>query len=242
MIEIDDLRRAFGPKVALAGLSLAAADGQVTGLLGPNGAGKTTALRALGGLLRPDSGKALLDGVDPAATPREARRRLGFLPEPAGLPPRLGAREILAYAGELHGLARRPLAARIDELFASLGLSPFGDRPAEALSTGERRRVAIARALVHDPPNVVLDEPTNGLDVLGSRAVRRLVRDLAAAGKCVLLSSHHLREMAEICDRVVVVSAGRVVAAGRPADLLAQTGKPNLESAFVDLIGEEGWS
>ncbi|HXU34522.1 MAG TPA: ABC transporter ATP-binding protein [Thermoanaerobaculia bacterium] len=242
MIVLDGLHRSFGGKTALSGLSLVAEDGRVTGLLGPNGAGKTTALRALGGLLRPDSGRATLDGIDPAVSPREARRRLGFLPEPAGLPPRLGAREILAFAGEIHGLARRPLAARIDEVIAAFGLAPFAERPAEALSTGERRRVALARALVADPPNVVLDEPTNGLDVLGSRAVRKLVRNLAAAGKCVLLSSHHLREMAEVCDRVVVVTEGRAVAAGRPEDLLARTGKPDLESAFVDLIGEEGWS
>jgi sodium transport system ATP-binding protein len=243
MIEIQELRKSFrsrvGEIVAVDGVSFAARDGEITGLLGPNGAGKTTTLRMLYTLMAPDAGRVLVDGLDPLVQPGDVRRRLGVLPDARGLYKRLTARENIAYFGRLHGLDQTGIRARTERLVAALGMQDFIDRPTEGFSQGQRTKTAIARALVHDPRNVVLDEPTNGLDVMTTRALRRFLADLKADGRCVLFSSHIMQEVAALCDRIVVVAHGRVVAEGTPAELRARTGCSNLEDAFVQVIGSE---
>ncbi|HEX9576593.1 MAG TPA: ATP-binding cassette domain-containing protein, partial [Myxococcales bacterium] len=216
MIEVRSLHKEFGSVVAVDDVSFSDADGVVTGLLGPNGAGKTTTLRMLTTLIAPDRGKALIDGLDVALAPIEARRRIGVLPDARGLYPRLTAREHVHYAGELHGLRGEALETRTAELLDLLDMRGIADRRAEGFSHGERVKVALARALVHGPRNVMLDEPTNGLDVMSTRAVRDLIRRLRDQGKCVLFSSHVMQEVSALCDRIVVIARGRVVAEGTP--------------------------
>jgi sodium transport system ATP-binding protein len=237
MIEVEHLHKRFGAVTAVEDVSFRAEDGVVTGLLGPNGAGKTTTLRMLYTLLPPDRGSARVDGLDVRTQPREVRRRLGVLPDARGLYPRLTPREHVRYYGSLHGLSGAALERRADELAELLDLQPLMDRRTEGFSQGERAKVAIARALVHAPRNVILDEPTNGLDVMSTRAIRTLIERLKGQGVCVVFSSHVMQEVAALCDRVVVVARGRVVADGSPADLRARTGRESLEEAFVSVIG-----
>jgi sodium transport system ATP-binding protein len=239
MIEVRSLHKEFGSVVAVDDVSFSAADGVVTGLLGPNGAGKTTTLRMLTTLIAPDRGKALIDGLDVASAPIEARRRIGVLPDARGLYPRLTAREHVHYAGELHGLRGEALEQRTAELLDLLDMRGIADRRAEGFSHGERVKVALARALVHGPRNVMLDEPTNGLDVMSTRAVRDLIRRLRDQGKCVLFSSHVMQEVSALCDRIVVIARGRVVAEGTPEEIKSRAGKDNLEEAFVSVIGTD---
>ena len=243
MIEVEHLRKAFGSGlrevVAVDGVSFRAEDGAITGLLGPNGAGKTTTLRMLYTLMQPESGRVLVDGIDPRERPGEVRRRLGVLPDARGVYKRLTARENIAYFGELHGIPAGTMAERIERLGAALGMHDFIDRRTEGFSQGQRTKTAIARALVHDPRNVVLDEPTNGLDVMTTRSLRQFLRDLRAEGRCVLFSSHIMQEVAALCDRIVVIAQGRVVADGTPDELRAQTGRASLEDAFVQAIGSD---
>ena len=243
MIAVESLGKLFTTRAgvirAVDGVSFTAADGEITGLLGPNGAGKTTTLRMLYTLMRPDSGRVLVDGVDATLEPGRVRAHLGVLPDARGLYKRLTARENVAYFGALHGLSRSAIDERVRTLAAALGMDDILDRRAEGFSQGERTKTAIARALVHDPRNVVLDEPTNGLDVMTTRALRQFLRGLRAEGRCVLFSSHVLAEVAQLCDRVVVIAAGRVAAAGTPDELRAATGCSNLEDAFVRVIGTE---
>ena len=238
MIEVRGLHKQFGSVVAVDDVTFVARDGVVTGLLGPNGAGKTTTLRMLSTLIEPDRGQALVDGLDVAADPREARRRIGVLPDARGLYPRLTAREHVQYAGELHGLSRPQLQERIDELVQLLDMRDIERRRADGFSHGERVKVALARALVHQPRNVLLDEPTNGLDVMSTRAVRELVRRLCAQGKCVLFSSHVMQEVSALCDRVVIIARGRVLADGAPEEIRQGRGAGSLEEAFVSIVGE----
>ena len=241
MIEAQHLRKAFGrglrQVVAVDEVSFCAADGAITGLLGPNGAGKTTTLRMLYTLMRPDRGRVLVDGLDPAENPAEVRSRLGVLPDARGLYKRLTARENIAYFGRLQGLAEAAIEARTGQLIAALDMADFVDRRAEGFSQGQRTKTAIARALVHDPRNVLLDEPTNGLDVMATRAMRTFLRKLRDEGRCVLFSSHIMQEVAALCDRIVVVARGKVVADGTPDALRDQAGTSNLEDAFVKVIG-----
>ena len=239
MIALEGVVKSFGRVRALRGATFAVPDGHITGLLGPNGAGKTTALRIVYGVLRPDAGRALVDGVDLAASRIEAQRRLGVLPHAQGLYTRLTAREHILYFGEMQGLAGAPLEQRADELVALLGMEEFANRRAEGFSQGQRVKVALARALVHAPQNVVLDEPTNGLDVAATRQVRALLKQLRAEGRCILFSSHVMQEVSALCDRVVVIAHGQVVAEGTPDDLRRQTGRDSLEDAFVAAIGSE---
>ena len=243
MIEVDALRKSFvtrgGSIRAVDGVSFRARDGEITGLLGPNGAGKTTALRMLYTLMRPDEGRVLVDGLDPGVQPSDVRRRLGVLPDARGVYKRLTARENIAYFGRLHGMDDAAITARVERLVAALGMQDFIDRRAEGFSQGQRTKTAIARALVHDPRNVVLDEPTNGLDVMTTRSLRHFLQELKAEGRCVLFSSHIMQEVAALCDRIVVIARGRVVAQGTPDQLRAQTGQQNLEDAFVQVIGSE---
>ncbi len=239
MIEVTDLHKTFGRVIAVDGVSFRARDGEITGLLGPNGAGKTTTLRCLYTLMRLDRGEVRVDGIDAAVDPVAVRRRLGVLPDARGLYKRLTARENIAYFGRLHGLDEATIRARSDAAIAALDMAEFADRRAEGFSQGQRVKTAIARALVHDPTNVILDEPTNGLDVMATRAMRGFLKRLKAEGRCVLFSSHIMQEVAALCDRIVVIAKGRVVADESPEALRAQTGAANLEDAFVQLIGSE---
>ena len=243
MIQIQGLRKSFkvrGDVIrAVDGVSFEARDGEITGLLGPNGAGKTTTLRMLYTLMTPDEGRLLVDGLDPVAQPDDVRRRLGVLPDARGLYKRLTARENIAYFGRLHGIPEEEIRARSERLNLALGMQEFIDRRTEGFSQGQRTKTAIARALVHDPRNVLLDEPTNGLDVMTTRALRRFLVQLKAEGRCVLFSSHIMQEVAALCDRIVVIAHGRVVAQGTSDQLRAQTGRDNLEDAFVQVIGSE---
>ncbi|MCP3099759.1 ATP-binding cassette domain-containing protein [Myxococcus sp. K15C18031901] len=239
MIRATNLHKRFGKVTAVEDVSFTAEDGRITGLLGPNGAGKTTTMRMLYTLVRPDGGTATVDGVDVVSRPQDARRVLGVLPDARGLYPRLTAREHARYYGELHGLSGGALDKRVDALVDLLDMKEIADRRAEGFSQGERVKVALARALVHGPRNVLLDEPTNGLDVMSTRAVRALLRRLKDEGCCVVFSSHVMQEVAALCERIVVVAHGRVVADGTPDALRASTGKDSLEEAFVATIGSE---
>lgn len=239
MIEIQAVRKRFGTVEAVRDVTFSAADGTVTGLLGPNGAGKTTTLRMLSGLMPPDSGRILVDGTDVVASGSAAQRLMGILPDARGLYPRLTPREHIAYFAELHGLDTETSQSRATALLRRLGLESLADRRVAGFSHGERTKVALARALVHQPRNVILDEPTNGLDVMSTRAMRALIRGLRDEGCCVLFSSHIMQEVSALCDRIVVIAHGTVVAAGTPDDLRAQTGKSDLEDAFVSLTGLE---
>jgi len=239
MIEVKDLHKAFGAIKAVDGVGFSARDGQITGLLGPNGAGKTTTLRMLYTLMQPDRGQILVDGIDAAADPLAVRRQLGVLPDARGLYKRLTARENIDYFARLHGLPENELAPRREALIKALEMEEIGDRRTEGFSQGQRVKTAIARALIHDPRNVILDEPTNGLDVMATRALRQFMLKLKAEGRCVLFSSHIMQEVAALCDRIVVIAHGRVVADETPQALREQTGETNLEDAFVKIIGSE---
>ena len=239
MIEVKNLHKAFGPVLAVADVSFVAADGAITGLLGPNGAGKTTTLRMLYTLLRPDQGTACVDGHEVRQATLEVQRCIGALPDARGLYPRLTARENIRYYGRLHGLKGQALEQSIDRLIRLLDMADLANRRAEGFSTGERLKVAIARALVHGPQNVLFDEPTNGLDVMSTRAMRDFIRRLRDDGKCVLFSSHIMQEVAALCDHIVIIHHGKVVADGSPDALRQSTGLENLEDAFVQVIGSE---
>ncbi|MBF0251331.1 MAG: ATP-binding cassette domain-containing protein [Alphaproteobacteria bacterium] len=240
MIVMERLMKRFGSVRALEDVSLTAGDGRVTGLIGPNGAGKTTAFRIVYGLLAPDGGRAEVDGVDVSASRMAAQRRLGVLPDVRGLYPRLTAREHIRYFGRLHGSGGRALEADIDDLVDRLGMADFADRPARGFSRGQELKVALGRALVHRPHNLILDEPTNGLDVMSARAVRDLILDMKARGHCILISSHIMSEVAALCDDLVIVAGGRVAASGAPDALCAQTGAADLEEAFVRALVHAG--
>ena len=243
MITAHNLHKAFKTKTGLVkavdGVHFDAPDGQITGLLGPNGAGKTTTLRMLYTLMQPDAGQVLVDGVDAAREPARVRRTLGVLPDARGVYKRLTARENIAYFGALHGLSKTSIEQRTRVLSAALQMDDILDRQAEGFSQGQRTKTAIARALVHDPKNVILDEPTNGLDVMTTRAMRAFLRQLRDEGRCVIFSSHIMQEVAALCDRIVIIAKGQVVASGSAAELRAQFGEDNLEDAFVKAIGSE---
>ena len=237
MIEARELHKSFGAVRAVQGVSFTAEDGRITGLLGPNGAGKTTTLRMLYTLLSPGQGEVRVDGIEAGFDPQGVRRRMGVLPDTRGLYKRLTARENIEYFGRLQGLEEGVLKQRTDALLDRLDMRDIEHRWTDGFSQGQRVRTAIARALVHDPQNVLLDEPTNGLDVLATRAMRDVMRALRAQGKCIVFSSHLMPEVAALCDYIVVIAHGRVVAAGSAQELRAQTGEAQLEDAFVKVIG-----
>ncbi len=242
MIAIEGLTKAFGKRrevQAVRDATFDAPNGAITGLLGPNGAGKTTLLRMIATLVIPDTGCARVDGLDVVADRYAVRSRIGVLSDARGLYPRLSARENVRYYGALHGLGGPALERRIDALFATLGLSPIAERRTAGFSQGEKMKVAIARALVHDPDTILLDEPTNGLDIMSVRTLRDELRALRAHGKCLLFSSHVMQEVAALCDRIVVLSHGRVVAQGTASELIARAGTTGLEDAFVALLGSD---
>ena len=239
MLEAKELFKSFGKVAAVRGVSFTARNGQITGLLGPNGAGKSTTLRMLYTVLKPDAGDALIDGSSVTADPLAARRAIGVLSHGAGVYNNLTARENILYFGELHGLSKSDREARAAELIEQLEMYDFADRLAKGFSQGQKLKTALARALVHRPRNVLLDEPTNGLDVMAVRNLRKLLGQLRDAGHCVLFSSHVMQEVEQLCDAVVVIAGGEVVAAGGLAEIRARAGNAQLEDAFVHLMGGE---
>lgn len=243
MIVAEGLHKAFHTKTgriqAVQDVSFRAEDGRITGLLGPNGAGKTTTMRMLYTLMSPDQGRVTVDGIDANVDATAVRRRLGVLPDARGVYKRLTARENIAYFGELHGMSAAHIRERTKVLSKALDMEDILDRQTDGFSQGQRTKTAIARALVHDPRNVILDEPTNGLDVMTTRALRGFLRELRDEGRCVIFSSHIMQEVAALCDTIVVIAKGTVMAAGTADELRAQTGEANLEDAFVKAIGNE---
>lgn len=238
MIKADDLKKQFGAVQAVDGLSFAAADGSITTLLGGNGSGKTTALRLIAGLIKADAGRAEIDGIDVQRQRMKALSRLGMLHDDFGLYPRLKVHEHVRLAAELHGLYGRRLSSSVARAIDDLGLGDIRDRMASGLSHGQRMKVALARTIVHGPRNLVLDEPTRGLDVFSVRVLRDLLKRLRTEGVCILMSSHAMAEVTELSDRLVVIDGGRVLAEGSPREIIALAGASDLESAFVALTSK----
>jgi sodium transport system ATP-binding protein len=240
VIEAAALCKRFGSVEAVSDVSFTARNGEITGLLGPNGAGKSTCLRMMYGVLTPDGGSARIDGLDVRGETSAARAHLGVLPHAAGLYNNLTARENVDYFGALHGMGRERLDRRTAELARALGMESFLDRRVKGFSQGQRIKVALARALVHDPGNLILDEPTNGLDVMAIRGLRDLLQALKAEGRCILFSSHVMQEVAALCDRVVIIGQGRVLGDGTPQSLRERSGAQSLEEAFLKILGGPG--
>jgi sodium transport system ATP-binding protein len=241
MIEVQELVKTFnkGKVRAVDGVSFSAKDGQITGLLGPNGAGKTTTLRMLYTLLPPETGRMAIDGINPTDDSVGVKRAIGVVPDSRGLYDRLTAKENIAYFGRLHGLSQSRIDQQIQKFCDVLDMHDFIDRKTNGFSQGQRVKVAIARALIHDPKTVLLDEPTNGLDVMTTRALREFLRGLKAEGRCVVLSTHIMQEVAALCDHIVIIAKGKVAAQGSASQLLAKSGRDTLEDAFVQLIGSD---
>jgi len=236
MIEVASLEKSFGKVQALRDASFTARDGQITTLLGANGSGKSTTMRAIAGLIRVDSGEARVDDINVAKETVKARKRLGIFPDQFGLYPRLTAREEISYFAGFHGLSGKRLRGALDEIVPLLGMEDIIDRRTTGFSQGQRMKVALARTLVHNPQNLMMDEPTRGLDVVNIRLLRKILQDRRDAGRCILLTSHVMAEVHELSDRVVVINKGEVVADATPDELIATTGAASLEDAFVSLI------
>ncbi|MEM8984624.1 MAG: ATP-binding cassette domain-containing protein [Pseudomonadota bacterium] len=236
MITVSGLAKRFGDVTAVRDVSFDAVNGKITGLLGPNGAGKSTTLRMLYTVLKPDSGTAKIDELDVVVDPLGARGRLGALPHGSGLYPHLTGRENVRYFGRLHGLRGDALEQRTEQLIEQLDMRGFADRKTKGYSQGQKTKVGLARALVHEPDNIILDEPTNGLDVMATRALRELIIALKATGKCVLFSSHVMQEVAAVCDDIVIIAQGQVAARGTPDALRERFGNDDLEEVFVAAI------
>ncbi|TRW50356.1 ATP-binding cassette domain-containing protein [Aliidiomarina halalkaliphila] len=239
MIKTDGLMKAYKDVQALNGLSFHAEDGKITGLLGPNGAGKTTCLRSIYGLIKADAGFATVDDINAADQPLEVRRRIGIFPDKFGLQERLTAREHIAYFAALHGLHNDTLKAAVERVIQELDMADIADRRTAGFSQGQRMKVALAQAIVHQPQNLILDEPSRGLDVMSTRILRQLMYRLREQGRCILFSSHVMQEVAALCDHVVIMVKGQVKAEGTPQELCDRTGKASFEDAFVELIGTE---
>ncbi|MDP4530169.1 ATP-binding cassette domain-containing protein [Alkalimonas delamerensis] len=239
MIKVTDLYKKIGDVQALNGLSFQAENGTITGLLGPNGAGKTTCLRTLFGLLKADRGLAEIDGLDIARQPLQARKQLGLFPDPFGLYERLTPREYLEFFAGIHGMTTADAREATAKVLQVLQMDDIADRRSQGFSQGQQMKVALAQSIVHQPTNIVLDEPTRGLDVMSTRVLRELLLRLKQQGHCVLFSSHVMQEVAALCDQVVVMAKGRVLAQGTPSELCDRTGKANLEEAFIALIGTD---
>jgi sodium transport system ATP-binding protein len=237
VIEASHLSKRFGAIDAVRDVSFSARDGEITGILGANGAGKSTCLRMVYGVLTPDSGRASVDGIDILGETSKARAHLGVLPHAAGLYGNLSARENIEYFAALQGVAADRLKPRIAELSRLLGMDGFLERRAKGFSQGQRIKVALARALVHDPGNIVLDEPTNGLDVMAIRNLREMLLALKQQGRCVLFSSHVMQEVAALCDRVVIIGHGRVLADETVQAIRERSGAGSLEEAFLQVLG-----
>ena len=239
MIETIDVTKRFGAVQALGGVTLTARDGEITALLGPNGAGKTTLLRLLVGLLKRDHGSIKVGGIDPQVDPMAVRKNIGFLTDQFGLYEKLSTREYLRYFGQLNGMASNTLDRRIDEVAALLAMEDIVERKSKGFSQGQRIKVALARTLLHRPRHLLLDEPSRGLDVMSTRALRTALNALRADGCCVIMATHVMQEVIHLCDDVIVIARGQTVAQGSPQQLCERTGIANLEDAFVSLVGTE---
>ncbi len=239
MIEVNNLSKRFGDVVAVDNVSLTADNGKITGLLGPNGAGKTTTLRTLSGLQKPDAGEALIDGINVTTHLVEAASNVGIFPDSVGLYDRLTTREHLEFYGEMHGLQGDALKAAIERTMSYFDMDDLLDRRCKGFSHGQSMKVALSRALVHDPKNLILDEPTNGLDVMSIRMLRSTLNRLKDEGHCILFSSHVMQEVSALCDEIYIMAQGKVIAHGSPEQLCEQAGKATLEDAFVSLIGTD---
>ena len=239
MITVEHISKSFGDVKAVKDVSLVAEDGKITALLGANGAGKTTSMRMIYALITPETGVVTVDGINSTDNPMQARARMGVLPDARGLYKRLTARENMVYFGRLQGMKEADIKRRSGELIERLGMEKFADRQTDGFSQGQRVKVAIARAIIHDPQNILLDEPTNGLDVMSTRAIRAFLREEKARGKCILFSSHVMQEVSAVCDEITVVDAGVIRAKGTEGELLALSGESNLEDAFVSLVTKE---
>ena len=237
VIRVEGIHKSFGEVHAVRGVSFDAPDGKITGLLGPNGAGKSTTMRILCTLLKPDLGTATIDGADVVTDSLAARRRIGSLPHGSGLYPRLTARENIAYYARLCGLGQDVIEDRIEEIVQALEIGDFANRRAKEFSHGQRTKVALGRALVHDPQNLVLDEPTTGLDVMATRGLRDLIEKLKADGRCILFSSHVMQEVAALCDDICIIANGMVAIHGSVDEIRQRTGREDLEDAFVAALG-----
>src|SRR5258708_19163992 len=241
MIHVENLTKSFrdlrrGEVVAVDHISFDVKPGEVFALLGPNGAGKTTAMRILCTVLKPTSGTARLAGYDVATQAGEVRRHIGFLSANTAIYDRMSAWELVEYFGRLYGLEKDRLRARMEEVFASLQMNDFRDRLGAKMSTSMRHKVSIARAIIHDPPVLIFDEPTLGLDVLVARAVLESIEQLRSAGKCILYSTHIMREVERLCDRVAIISVGKIQATGTLAELREQYRQKDLEELFFQLV------
>ncbi len=245
MIKATNLAKSFPRKgrrkeqiVAVSDVTLTAEDGKITGLLGPNGAGKSTTLRMLTGLLAPDAGTGEVDGWDIRKDKLKVRESIGYLPHNAGIYPRLTARENIRYFARLSGMEKSLTERRVDELIEQLAMEDFAERRAEGFSQGQKTKVGLARALIHNPKTLVLDEPTNGLDVMATRKLRKILRALRDEGHCVFVSSHIMPDVTLLCDHVAIISEGRVIVENSVTNILEQTGQTDFEDAFVVAIGE----
>ncbi|MCP5090314.1 MAG: ATP-binding cassette domain-containing protein [Gammaproteobacteria bacterium] len=236
MIKVDRIHKAFGAVRAVRGVSFAAPDGKITGLLGPNGAGKSTTLRVLYTVLKPDAGSATIDGIDVVTDGLRARQRIGALPHGSGLYPYLTARENVAYFARLCGLERSEVDDRVDEIIRLLEIEDIAERRTKGFSQGQRTKVSLARALVHDPQNILLDEPSNGLDVMATRSLRHLISKLKDLGRCLLFSSHIMQEVAALCDNVCIIANGQVAIDDSVDGIRERTGCDNLEDAFMRAV------
>jgi sodium transport system ATP-binding protein len=240
MIEVKGLYKSFGDIKAVQGITFAADNGRITGLLGPNGAGKSTTLRVLYTVLKPDSGSAIIDGIDVVNDSLAARRRIGTLPHGAGLYPHLTARENIAYYAKLYEMPAHTIDEAVQTVIDQLDINDFADRRTKGFSQGQKTKVSLARSLVHGPQNIILDEPSNGLDVMATRSLRALIRQLRDAGKCVLFSSHVMQEVAALCDEIVIIAEGRVAIQDSADGIRNATGCDDLEDAFVKAVGMVG--
>jgi sodium transport system ATP-binding protein len=239
MIEVNTLQKRYGEITAVDGVTFKCPDACITGLLGPNGAGKSTTLRMIAGLIRPDSGTVFIDGTDMIRDRRKALRRLGVQSDTGGIYPRLTAREQLRYYGQLHGLSSDNLEQHVQNVITLLNMTDIADRRAEGFSRGQRQKIVIGRSLVHDPANMILDEPTNGLDVMAVRETRDTIRAFRQQGRCVLFSTHSMDEAERLCDQIIIIDHGVILASGSPAELIQKTGTSSLEDAFVSLTGQQ---
>ncbi|MAT99278.1 MAG: ABC transporter [Anaerolineaceae bacterium] len=243
MIEIRNLKKYYGDDnsiKAVDDISFICPDGQITGLLGPNGAGKTTTLRMISGLIKPMGGTVIVDNHDVTNDPRGVRQALGVQADMNGVYPRLSPREQFRYYGRFYGLKGKELEGRIQAIIDELKMDEIADRRAEGFSRGQRQKVVLGRALVHNPPNIIMDEPTNGLDVMAVRDTRATIRAMRDQGRCVLFSTHYMDEAERLCDHIAIIVNGKIIAFGTPTDLMQKTSKDNLEDAFVALAGQVG--